>query len=237
MTTKELILHASLCLFNQEGYEATSARQIARVVRMSQGNLRYHYASKEAIAKELFDAFYSECRKIFDTFSQLEEQGLGQLLDTYRQLLVVYDEYRFVLQDLWSLTRSLPEVKRKLEAGYRDRQMMFRTMLYGLVKSGHMEELEHPELYQRLIYLELLVGDNWLAHAGIYREDSLPEEIRRYLEHGMMLLLPYLTPGGLEALMRYGKEHPDLFTATFYQLIQFHFDRISNYENISNSDT
>lgn len=237
LTTKELILQASLCLFNQEGFEATSARQIARMVRISQGNLRYHYSTKEAIAEQLFEVFYKEYRAVLQPFSERDRQiEIGSLLDAYQQLFSLYYDYRFILQDLWSLTRSLPKVKKILQEDYQDRRAAFRGILEGLVETGHLESPEGSYLFNRIIYLQIFVGDGWMAHSGIYFERDLQEEIRHYLEHWIMLLLPYLTTAGLEALMQYAKEHPKLFFNEFNQLIQFHFDRKLDYETFSNKD-
>ncbi len=237
LTTKELILEASLCLFNQEGFEATSARQIARVVRISQGNLRYHFSTKEAIAEQLFGAFYKAYGAVLQPISEKDRPiGIGSLLDTYQQLFALYYDYRFILQDLWSLTRSLPNVKKALREDYQDRRAAFRRALDRLVEIGHLESPEGPYLFNRIIYLQIFVGDSWMAHSGIYFERDLQEETRYYLEHWIMLLLPYLTTAGLEALMLYAKEHPQLFFNEFNQLIQFHFDRKLDYESFSNKN-
>jgi AcrR family transcriptional regulator len=234
MTTKELILQASRCLFNQEGFEATSARQIARVVRISQGNLRYHYATKEAIAEQLFSAFYEEYRAVLQEVSGPEHAaGVAALLEVYRKLFALYDDYRFIMQDLWSLTRKLPRIKATLQADYQHRRSLLRNMLEDLVKKGHLERPEGDDLFNRIIYLQIFVGDCWMGHSGLYFKQDRQEEVRHYLEHWVMLLLPYLTTAGLEDLMQYAKDHSGLFFSEFNQLIQYHFDRKLDYEKIT----
>ncbi|PHN01659.1 TetR/AcrR family transcriptional regulator [Flavilitoribacter nigricans] len=234
MTTKDLILQASLCLFNQEGFETTSARQIARVVRISQGNLRYHYPSKEAIGQQLFDQFYREYCDILETSSaQKHEVSIADMLDTYLKLFTLYDEYRFILQDLWSLTRSLPAIKKTLQLDYEKRRAALAELLAGLAAAGQLETPDSPGLFEAIISQQLFLGECWLSHSGIYFEGEPEQEIRRYLEQWVLLLLPYLTVPGLEALMEYAREHAGTFQPEFYQLIQFHFDRRPSHESES----
>lgn len=232
--TKELILQASLCLFNQEGFDATSARQIARVVRISQGNLRYHYSTKEAIAERLFVVFYEEYQAKLAPLSERDcKFGVAGLLDVYRDLFALYDDYRFIFQDLWSITRSLPGVKTSLQKDYQDRRAVLRGLLEKLTEQGDLDVPDSDYLLNRLVYLQIFVGDCWMTHSGIYFDRPLQEEMRHYLEHWVMLLLPYLTTSGLEALMTYIRDHPGLFFNEFNQLIQFHYDRKLEYEQFS----
>jgi len=54
------VLDAALHLFSTQGYGATSMRQIAEVCDQSVGNLYHHFGSKEAIYKQLIEAYFEE---------------------------------------------------------------------------------------------------------------------------------------------------------------------------------
>jgi Transcriptional regulator len=58
--TRQQILDTSQDLFNQQGYTATSMRQIAKACEISVGNLCYHFKRKE----ELLMAYHN---KLYDT--------------------------------------------------------------------------------------------------------------------------------------------------------------------------
>lgn len=57
MSTREKILEAALTLFSENGYAATSVRQIAREVGVRESALYNHFESKEAILRGLFQQY------------------------------------------------------------------------------------------------------------------------------------------------------------------------------------
>jgi len=52
--TKDLILHQALVLFQKDGYESVTMRDLAKACDSSLGSFYYHFNSKEAIVLELF---------------------------------------------------------------------------------------------------------------------------------------------------------------------------------------
>lgn len=61
--TRARALDAALELFSQQGFRATTIRQIAEQAGLSVGNVYYHFASKEAIFERLLQNFK---RRIFE---------------------------------------------------------------------------------------------------------------------------------------------------------------------------
>lgn len=57
METKEIILEASLELFSQKGFNASSVRDIAEKTGIKDSSLYYHYKNKQAILDALSDKF------------------------------------------------------------------------------------------------------------------------------------------------------------------------------------
>ena len=64
--TRQRALDAALELFSQQGFRATTIRQIAKTAGLSVGNVYYHFSSKEAIFEHLLQDFK---RRIFDVDS------------------------------------------------------------------------------------------------------------------------------------------------------------------------
>jgi AcrR family transcriptional regulator len=54
--TREEILEAAICLFNQNGYHATSMQDIARAVAIKKPSLYHHFDSKEAILLAILES-------------------------------------------------------------------------------------------------------------------------------------------------------------------------------------
>jgi TetR/AcrR family transcriptional regulator, cholesterol catabolism regulator len=53
--SRDAILKAAATLFRQQGYSATTLRQIAAVARIEAGSIYYYFGSKEAILGEVLD--------------------------------------------------------------------------------------------------------------------------------------------------------------------------------------
>ncbi|MDA8017550.1 MAG: TetR/AcrR family transcriptional regulator [Thermoanaerobaculia bacterium] len=64
--TRQRALDAALQLFSQQGFRATTIRQIAETADLSVGNVYYHFPSKEAIFERLLEDF---SHRIFDSDS------------------------------------------------------------------------------------------------------------------------------------------------------------------------
>ncbi|MDP5170477.1 MAG: TetR/AcrR family transcriptional regulator, partial [Bacteroidia bacterium] len=72
--TKVRILQTALKLYNEHGVynphgEQITARRIAAELNMSDGNLRYHFPSREDIVRGLYDELVEKLNTEFSTFS------------------------------------------------------------------------------------------------------------------------------------------------------------------------
>lgn len=95
--TAERILSTSLELFNRFGEPNTSTSMIAGELRISPGNLYYHYPSKDELINTLFD----------------------QYARTLTELLAAANDVRDV-EDAWFLLHSLFELIWQYRFFYRD---------------------------------------------------------------------------------------------------------------------
>ncbi len=65
--TRERILEVALELFTEQGYDATSLREIAERLGVTKAALYYHFPSKDAIARELLGQLFATLWGAFDS--------------------------------------------------------------------------------------------------------------------------------------------------------------------------
>ena len=112
--TKLRILATALDLFNLEGEPEISAVDIAGVMRISPGNLYYHYKGKEPIIAELFADFDAELRQVL---AAPVRRPLA-MEDYWIYLFIMFEEiwdFRFFYRDPAGIVARAPE----LEARFR----------------------------------------------------------------------------------------------------------------------
>lgn len=57
--SRRAVLDTALYLFSQQGYQATTMREIATRAKVSTGNVYHHFPDKEAIFRELIDEYFA----------------------------------------------------------------------------------------------------------------------------------------------------------------------------------
>ena len=194
-TTKKKILDASRKLFNQKGLSAVSQRTIATHLKISPGNLTYHFKKRSGIIEDLY---FELVEKIDHAFLNVE-MGKGLLFGLYQlnhKSMENLFEYRFMMLDFIQVMREFPTIKKhylKLMTQREDQMQMFFQML---IQSGLMRKEEIKNEYQNLIRRMMILGDFWLASAEINREKMDKKQVGKYLEITIQVIYPYLTTKG-----------------------------------------
>lgn len=80
MLAREKILETALELFNNKGYANVGVREIARKLKISPGNLSYHFPKKEDILFGLLENFSSINNEYYAWFAEVETTNLNFLL-------------------------------------------------------------------------------------------------------------------------------------------------------------
>src|SRR5438270_8911178 len=123
--TKQLILETAQRLFDEQGYDATSLRQIAEAVGMTKAAVYYHYPAKEHLLLELtrpmLDAM-GELVTRMRTGSANSHEALAAYLDLFLDhipvvLLMARDPATQNHPDVGKRVRTLVDAVQRLVAG------------------------------------------------------------------------------------------------------------------------
>jgi AcrR family transcriptional regulator len=130
--TRERILDVAVELFNEEGYERTSLRQIAERLGVTKAALYYHFKSKEDILLELHLRLHAVGRDALEQLEGLDDEAVvaawPNLLDTLIELLLANRDLFLVNQRNRKALQAFAEDGRHVDAG-QDIEARFGRLL------------------------------------------------------------------------------------------------------------
>lgn len=189
--TRELILTASLRLFNELGEPSVSTNHIADETDISPGNLYYHFRSKQDIVLELFKRFVAELTPLLE----VPEDPALEAEDLWFQLHLTFElkgRFRFIYRNLADLMVHDPNLARACRALlHREREAASR-ILDGLERRGALtiSRLERDLLLDSL----MLNLTYWIPYAAQFAPDELGDGTAqtRAIAAVLSLVMPYL---------------------------------------------
>ena len=104
LKTRTRILETARLLFNAQGMEKVSMRQIAESADMATGNLTYHYSGKNKLGLALFKQFKTGLEALLERI-KLEDDPDQQWEMGLKKLLPFLVHFRFFFQDFSVLFR------------------------------------------------------------------------------------------------------------------------------------
>jgi AcrR family transcriptional regulator len=196
MNTRERILHISLQLFNKKGLTEVSIRDIAAELGMSEGNLRYHFRTKDDLVEALFDELADE---IGGELEAGAKNGLTiQLMkDLLEHLLKKFYAYRFLLQDLNSILITHPKTKKKFNKITVERIALVHQMIAGYVQLDYLMPEPYPGHYRKLIDNILIISHFFINGSQMFYTGPQKEIVTFYTDNIFSLMYPYFTDKAL----------------------------------------
>lgn len=195
--TKSKILETSLRLFNQQGHEGVTVRDIAKEMGISHGNLCYHFANTDVIIEHLYDNLLSEIDEKLLAPSFLNQVNLESLYLMIKHIFETLYKYKFLMQDFVSIVRKNATLKQKHRELVSRRRVFFE---FGFEVFRH-EQLLRDELimthFQYYFDQMFIISDYWLASAEVLYEGSETDKLDYYTKLAFSTIVPYLSEKGL----------------------------------------
>ena len=195
--TAERILEVTLELFNRFGEPNVSTTLISAELRISPGNLYYHYPAKDELINSLFQRY---------------ERALGELLaaaDSVRnvedawffmhRLFELLWQYRFLYRDLNNLLSRNRLLETQFPGVLQAKVAAMRALLAAMRRGGALR-MDHEDDLQATATCMVVVLTYWLCfeYVGDPRRALEPESAQAALlrgaRHVLGLLMPYLEP-------------------------------------------
>lgn len=195
--TKEKIIAKALELFNNDGVKETTLRKIARELGISQGNLTYHYKTKDEIIEKIY---FDLAEKMNTEMQKMTVQSSSmQVLYTSSSITMkgLY-AYRFLLRDLYKILKESEKLKVHYAQLQQLRTQQTSQIFTALVQEEMVRPPEFEGEYERFYERLNILGDNWInAHELL--TDQIADPVKHYVDLLVEMLYPYLTEKGKKA--------------------------------------
>lgn len=190
--TQQKILSHALALFNEYGVANVSLRQIAQAVKISQGNLNYHFKLKEDIIEALYFQLVEEMNKKMEEMDQAQA-NLKQLYSSSLASMQKMYDYRFILIDNIHIMSTHQVIKVHYGQLMRFRSNQFQQLFHELITKGVCRKPTVKNEYERLYERMNIVGDSWI---NVYINFAMGKSITYYCDLLFEMIFPYLTEQG-----------------------------------------
>lgn len=190
--TKEKIISASIDLFNEQGFVNVRLQNIADALKISVGNLAYHFKNKEAIVATAYDKIGEELSEILSTYRISPNlSDLDHQLDAYYHFI---RKYPFYFIDILEIKRNHPHLHEERKDFIFKMKVQFEKRIeYNKARGVFCDKMDALEASQ--------IADNICATITFWHTCQViknePENIRDFKRAVWVQLLPSLTTKGL----------------------------------------
>ena len=197
--TKEKILQVAVQMFNEQGVQTITSRHIAVEMGISNGNLGYHYKTKEALLMAIYKQMRNEMSDPY-----LSRKEYSTALEHFHHLLIQLEtfqlKYRFFSLDVLEISRSFPKISKLLTKTLELRKQQMAELFEDFVKKGYLEKNQATE-YGRLQHTIRIIITFWLSQQVVLHNFKFTEN-GEMTRHIWEILLPYLTGAGQKEYQR-----------------------------------
>ena len=192
--TAERILEVTLELFNRFGEPNVSTTLISAELRISPGNLYYHYPAKDELINALFDRYEQSLTELLGA-----SDGVRDVEDAWFFMHTLFEliwQYRFLYRDLNDLLSKNRRLETHFQAILKSKTRAVRAMLdsMGRADTLHIDARELEAIATSMV----VVLTYWLSFEYVRdpRRALEPENaqaaLMRGAHHVLNLLMPYL---------------------------------------------
>ena len=193
--TRERILDVALRLFNDFGEPNVNTTLISEEMKISPGNLYYHFKNKDDIINCIFQEFERE----MDQLLAVPTGRSANVEDAWLFLHLLFEQiwkYRFFYRDLNNLLANNRTLEIKFKELLNEKVQVARRLCEGLQSAGELSA--NPRELEALATNMVVVATYWLSYSYVLdpRRSNEPAVVGEALQRGcyqtMALTAPYL---------------------------------------------
>ncbi len=174
-------------LFAEQGYVATTVRDIAEKAGILSGSLYHHFDSKESMIDEILSTFIDQTLARYEaiiakgggareTFEGLVRASLESMVDSRSAILIYQNEARFLA--------AQPRFA-YLTAAHRKFETIWTDVLKSGIRSGDFRKSIDPYLIYRLVRDTVWTAPRWYRPGGPVKPERIMEQYLAVLVDGV----------------------------------------------------
>ena len=194
MKTNEKIRNQALILFNDKGVDQVSSLEISQALKISYGNLTYHYKKKDDIVLALYSQMQQELNTAINRLVQciFEEMFYLKLVN---EIFEIIWDYRFIYLNINSLMNQF-EFIAESEKSYSATRIKIRNRAKKyLIQEGYLKP-EANNNYESLIQNLNMILYGWITDAKLFYEGDEAKKIEVYVSLFYNFALTHITEKG-----------------------------------------
>jgi AcrR family transcriptional regulator len=192
MKTKEKILNTALFLFNDRGYNNVTTRDIAAELKISAGNLHYHFKHSEDITKQLFSELKISMDTLINDLKNIPEKNLETLYNYTQVSFEVLYSYRFIFLNFVDILRNIPEIESQYQQLNISRKEEFQAIFSDFQKNKIFKKDLPDFLMDNLVTQMFIIGDNWITYNSLTLKLDKEKSIQNYSSVFLNLFYPLM---------------------------------------------
>ncbi|AKC07284.1 MULTISPECIES: TetR/AcrR family transcriptional regulator [Rhizobium/Agrobacterium group] len=202
--TRQRIIAAALQLFNERGPDHVTTAEIARAVNINEGNLYYHFRTKEALVLALFALFETDALAVVAKIDEEDEVAASTYAGFLRLWFSLVWNYRFLFRDFVGLLSSAPALVEPVRGISAAMRLAVDDIVSRMERAGLAEI---PETERAALLTNLwIVSTYWAAYLNLQEgvTEFGPQQLDWGLRQVSSLFRPYLSPlatSELEAML------------------------------------
>jgi len=194
--TRERILDLALRLFNDFGEPNVNTTLISEEMKISPGNLYYHFKNKDDIVVCIFQDFEREITQVLAIPTGRD----ANMEDVWLFLHLLFEQiwkYRFFYRDLNNLLANNRTLEIRFKQLLQQKVLVARRLCEGLLSAKELDA-SPPEIDALAVNM-VVIATYWLSYAYVLdpRRSNEPAVISASLQRGcyqvMALIAPHLS--------------------------------------------
>jgi|GEM_PF-971428 len=168
LTTKNKILEVTLEMLNNRGISNLKMRDVSQELKISVGNLTYHYPKWENLIDDIISQFMLEINELYNYFPT----DISEVVKYIERIYKIQIRYAFLFSNLYVFFQLFPKYKEMEEDFFHLRMQSMREALDKLIEKDYLYPTSCEHNY------DLVVKNTWLLLSGWYSFSMMFKDTR-----------------------------------------------------------